>query len=94
MKFKGMIQVLIPLIVGVAVFLLFYLLGGVSYIFEWLFDAIDDIGIDNRLDRFFDDVGDFFCVLKDRNLAGRVVAIIVWLIGTIIAEIASTEIKD
>lgn len=94
MKFKGMIQVLIPLIVGVAVFLLFYLLGGVSYILEWLFDAIDDIGIDNRLDRFFDDVGDFFCVLKNRNLAGRVVAIIVWLIVTIIAEIYSTKIED
>lgn len=89
-----MIQVLIPLIVGVVVFILFYLLGGVSYILEWLFDVIDDIGIDNRLDRFFDDVGDFFCVLKDRNLAGRVVAIIVWLIGTIIAEIVSTDIND
>lgn len=94
MKFKGMIQLLIPVIVGVVVFILFYLLGGVSYILEWLFDVIDDIGIDNRLDRFFDDVGDFFCVLKDRNLAGRVVAIIVWLIGTIIAEIVSTDIND
>ena len=94
MKLKGMIQLLIPVIVGVVVFILFYLLGGVSYILEWLFDVIDDIGIDNRLDRFFDDVGDFFCVLKDRNLAGRVVAIIVWLIGTIIAEIVSTDIND
>lgn len=94
MKFKGMIQVLIPLIVGVVVFLLFYLLGGVSYILEWLFDAIDDIGIDNRLDSFFEDVGDFFCVLRDRNMSGKVVAIIVWLIGTIVAEIFSTEIRD
>lgn len=94
MRFKGMIQVLIPLIVGVVVFLLFYLLGGVSYILEWLFDAIDDIGIDNRLDRFFEDIGDFFCVLRDRNMAGKVVAIVVWLIGTIVAEIFSTEIRD
>lgn len=94
MKFKGMIQVLIPLIVGVVVFLLFYLLGGVSYVLEWLFDVIDDIGIDNRLDRFFEDIGDFFCVLRDRNMAGKVVAIVVWLIVTIVAEIFSTDIRD
>ena len=89
-----MIQVLIPLIVGVVVFLLFYLLGGVSYVLEWLFDVIDDIGIDNRLDRFFEDIGDFFCVLRDRNMAGKVVAIVVWLIVTIVAEIFSTDIRD
>lgn len=96
MSTKGMLQLLTPFAVGVLVFVVFYLLGSLSWILEAIFEFLDDIGIDNRIDRFFRDLyDDFFFIVNNGNIAGRVVAIVLWIIGTIITELwITTEDMD
>lgn len=81
---KKFIQDIFEIAFTVLVFIGFYLLGSLSWILESIFDFLDVHG----LERMFRDLyRKFFFLLNDRNTVGPVVAIILWIIGTIITEL-------
>ena len=76
-----MFQLLAPFAVAVVVFIAFYFLGFIAAIIEALVNGVKGAT----------DLQDFFFIANGENNAGVVLAIIVWIIGTIIAEVYITD---